>query len=619
MPPLLNNPNPAIRYSAKRATGFVGIRTREDVTFVSVIVQTLYCTGAFRRAIYETRPNSAIAEQSVFLALQRLFYRLQNSQEAVDLSEFISALQWPHVDFAAGHNLLSFKIYLEGLLEGRVPFLTYGEMRQSIRYTNFTTATCSEYSSLRLNVKGLPSLQESFRDYIATHIVDGCQRTVSFLSFPSVLWLQLNRFESSTNATAKINDRFQYPPQIDLREYCSQRTPSTSNVWTYVLTGVIVHSGDPTRGRYYCFFKPDGRTRWLRFDGERVRVADEREVFDDNFGGASAPWPHIGGRRSTANASACVLVYMRESMLDRILRPVESVHVPRHVVYHIEQPIEENERARFLAGERNATVLSDHQITVRVVTADVFAAHDGFDLADIGRDPGVLSLTVFKADALETVRVQIAQQLKIPETQMRLRHIGIRPNGTMRAGTEIASEHDRDSIGNLWTGLKCPTAELWLLLEIVTDPLAAWPPPNCMLVFLKYFDRTTPEPRLRGAGRMYLSPITLLDMLPAAINERMQWHPSTQLRMYREVCPGVIIALDPHTKLGTTLHAQGFAHGEIVCFERELDLEGGDKNSEVSVVEHYRSLQRKREISCGVQEGLEGVPLGSEENPASPP
>ncbi|KAI6229250.1 Ubiquitin carboxyl-terminal hydrolase 7 [Aphelenchoides besseyi] len=75
---------------------------------------------------------------------------------------------------------------------------------------------------------------ESFRDYTEPEILDGentydageygmqkAEKGVKFVSFPLVLHLQLTRFQydPQLDANVKINDRFEFPPTLQLNEF----------------------------------------------------------------------------------------------------------------------------------------------------------------------------------------------------------------------------------------------------------------------------------------------------------------------------------------------------------------------------------------------------------------
>jgi len=94
------------------------------------------------------------------------------------------------------------------------------------------------------------------------------QRFLCIGRLPPVLTLSLNRIELdyTTWQRKKINDRFEFPLELDLsafqdHEEISQKTsPDDAK---YELKGIVVHRGGPYGGHYYAYIKDDlGQGSW---------------------------------------------------------------------------------------------------------------------------------------------------------------------------------------------------------------------------------------------------------------------------------------------------------------------------------------------------------------------
>jgi ubiquitin carboxyl-terminal hydrolase 7 len=87
------------------------------------------------------------------------------------------------------------------------------------------------YTDLQLDVKGCKNVYESFDKYVEVERLEGenkyqaeqfglqdAKKGVLFMDFPPVLQLQLKRFEYDfmRDTMVKINDRYQFPLQLDL-------------------------------------------------------------------------------------------------------------------------------------------------------------------------------------------------------------------------------------------------------------------------------------------------------------------------------------------------------------------------------------------------------------------
>ena len=202
---------------------------------------------------------------------------------------------------------------------------------------------------IQLNVKGLKNLYESFKDYVAVETLDGenkyqaegfglqdAKKGIIFESFPPVLHLQLKRFEYDIqrDAMVKINDRHEFPFEIDLQEFLDP-SADKSKPWVYRLAGVLVHSGDLHGGHYFALIKPDRDTRWLKFDDDRVTPVTDKEVLEENYGGEplnGLPTMQRNQVRAMKRfTNAYMLVYIRESAMDDVLAPFTEEDTPPHL------------------------------------------------------------------------------------------------------------------------------------------------------------------------------------------------------------------------------------------------------------------------------------------------
>lgn len=213
----------------------------------------------------------------------------------------------------------------------------------------------SSRADIQLNVKGFKGLEESFRDYIQIETLEGenkysaegyglqdAKKGVIFESFPPILHLQLKRFEYDfqRDQNIKINDRYEYPLEIDLEPYLDEKA-DRSEPHIYKLHGVLVHSGDVHGGHYFVHIKPSVDGRWLRFDDDRVVPITDTEVLEDNFGGESLlpngqahPPPSKPAMKPGALkrfTNAYMLVYIRESKAAAVLEPISTEQVPEHL------------------------------------------------------------------------------------------------------------------------------------------------------------------------------------------------------------------------------------------------------------------------------------------------
>ena len=235
-----------------------------------------------------------------------------------------------------------------------LPRMLSGKVKTYVSCINvdYESSRLEDFWDIQLNVQGIQTLQDSFKDYIQQETLDGdnkywagddfkyqdAHKGVIFQSFPEVLHLHLKRFEYDIqrDAMMKINDRFEFPETLDLEPFL-EKDADKSESWTYKLHGVLIHSGDLNAGHYYAFLKPNKDGWFYKFDDDKVTKATMREVFEDAFGGEYKT-SMLQSRNSMQRKqpimrqmNAYMLVYIRESRLDSVLTPVTKEDTPQHL------------------------------------------------------------------------------------------------------------------------------------------------------------------------------------------------------------------------------------------------------------------------------------------------
>ncbi|KAG5220945.1 cysteine proteinase [Salix suchowensis] len=375
-------------YDSKKETGFVGLKNQGATCYMNSLLQSLYCTRYFRRrnhllihsfrkAVYQIPTEDDVPTESVPLALQRAFYHLQTSDQPVGTTELTKSFGWKSLDSFLQHDVQEFNRVLQDKLEskmkgtkaeGAIAKLFVGKMKSFIKCVNveyessrleefngmsivsYVMAYLKDVSDIQLNVKGMKNLYESFKDYVAVETLEGenkyqaegfglqdAKKGIVFESFPPVLHLQLKRFEYDIqrDAMVKINDRHEFPFEIDLGEFLDSNA-DRSQPWVYKLHGVLVHSGDLHGGHYFALIKPDRDTRWLKFDDDRVTPVTDREVLEENYGGEPLNGAPAALQRNQVRAmkrftNAYMLVYIRECAIDEVLAPFTEEDTPTHL------------------------------------------------------------------------------------------------------------------------------------------------------------------------------------------------------------------------------------------------------------------------------------------------
>ena len=324
--------------AGKACTEYVGLLNQGATCYMNSMLQALFHIPAFRSIVFRMpTTGEEDVSTSIPLCLQRLFYKLQLAKGPCSTKALTTSFGWTRRATMMQHDAQELSRVLIDNLEGK---LRNTEMRDDIanlfrgrtktifrcKNVEYETAKFDDYYDLTLQVKGCANLNESFRRYIMDSYIDSfmydadvygkqeAMRSMSFVSFPDVLQLHLNRldFDLKTGRPVKVNDRFEFPPVLDLSEY---ETGGKTNI--YELFSVLVHSGGTGGGHYTACLRTTKEPRWFRFNDSIVTEIGEEEAIAGNYGGQKRP------------SSAYLLIYVRQSEIDRIYAPVEFV--PEHL------------------------------------------------------------------------------------------------------------------------------------------------------------------------------------------------------------------------------------------------------------------------------------------------
>lgn len=404
-----------IDYDSKKHTGYVGLSNQGATCYLNSLLQSYFTTKAFRKLVYQIPTENDVTGKSVPLSLQRIFYNLSASKDAIGTLELTKSFGWDSSDAFTQHDVQELnRILMDKLetamkgtkIENSLNDIFVGKMKSYIKCLNvpYESSRVEDFWDIQLNVRGFKNLQESFQNYIEIELLDGenkyqagdnygyqdAKKGVVFESFPPVLHLQLKRFEYDfmVDDLVKIDDFYEFPDEIDLKPYLDEDLDENvkNENWNYKLHGVLVHQGSISNGHYYAMIKPNSNDKtWLRFDDDKVWKVTPYEVFQANYGAnelSNEEFSRLSRAEQQENlirrvTSAYMLVYYRESELDNILPVDDKVidsAIPSHIPNQLQFEIEEKERLERLKQE------ALYYTNVKFITANSFCSFNGFDL-----------------------------------------------------------------------------------------------------------------------------------------------------------------------------------------------------------------------------------------------
>ncbi|CAN6439957.1 unnamed protein product [Victoria cruziana] len=627
-------------YDSKKETGYVGLKNQGATCYMNSLLQTLYHIRYFRKAVYHmpTTEND-MPSGSIPLALQSLFYKLQYSDNSVATKELTKSFGWDTYDSFMQHDVQELnRVLCEKLedkmkgtaVEGTIQHLFEGHHMNYIECINvdYKSTRKESFYDLQLDVKGCRDVYASFDKYVEVERLEGdnkyhaeqhglqdAKKGVLFINFPPVLQLQLKRFEYDfmRDTMVKINDRYEFPLQLDLdRENGKYLSPdadsSVRNLYT--LHSVLVHSGGVHGGHYYAFIRPTLSDQWYKFDDERVTKEDTKRALEEQYGGEEElPQTNPGFNNTpfkfTKYSNAYMLVYIRESDKEKVICNVDEKDIAEHLRIRLKKEQEEKEHKKKEKAEAHLytiiKVARDEDLSEQI-GRDIY-----FDLVDHDK---VRSFRIQKQLPFTFFKEEVAREFGIPVQYQRFWLWAKRQNHTYRPNRPLSQQEELQSVGQLReVSNKSHNAELKLLLEVEfgTDDQPLPPPGKTredILLFFKLYDPEKEE--LRYVGRLFVKaggkPLEILTRL----NEMAGFPLNEEIELYEEIKfePNVMCE---HIDKKATFRASQLEDGDIVCYQKAPQVDNDENSGRYPDVPsfleyvhnrqlvHFRSLDKPKE------------------------
>ncbi|RGB42716.1 ICP0-binding domain of ubiquitin-specific protease 7-domain-containing protein [Rhizophagus diaphanus] len=215
----------------------------------------------------------------------------------------------------------------------------------------------------------------------------------------------------------------------------------------------------------------------------------------------------------------------------------------------------------------------DYFCTVKVVTAEIFKKHKGFDLVDFKNWhdllPEAYLYKILKSETYGVFKENISRRFNIPPEQVQFWVLINRQNGTIRPNTPISELFLKTSMGEICADMNSKQNELKLYMEIADKQINGnmWFPiigernTNSILIFLKYFDPGSQT--LKGLCHLYVQKFGKVKDYINIFREKEKLPPDTPIKIYEEIGPNEIKEM----KLGSTFQQR---NGDIISFQKDL-------------------------------------------------
>ncbi|CAL9005234.1 unnamed protein product [Prunus brigantina] len=615
-------------HDSKKETGYVGLKNQGATCYMNSLLQTLYHIPYFRKAVYHmpTTENDN-PSGSIPLALQSLFYKLQYNDTSVATKELTKSFGWDAYDSFMQHDVqelnrvLSEKLEdkMKGtVVEGTIQQLFEGHQMNYIECINvdYKSTRKESFYDLQLDVKGCRDIYASFDKYVEVERLEGdnkyhaeqyglqdAKKGVLFIDFPPVLQLQLKRFEYDfmRDTMVKINDRYEFPLQLDLdRENGKYLSPdadrSVRNLYT--LHSVLVHSGGVHGGHYYAYIRPTLSDQWFKFDDERVTKEDMKRALEEQYGGEEElPQTNPGFNNApfkfTKYSNAYMLVYIREIDKEKIICNVDEKDIAEHLRIRLKKEQEEKEQKRKEKAEAHLYTIikvARNEDLLEQIGKNIY-----FDLVDHDK---VHSFRIQKQMPFNLFKEEVAKEFGIPVQFQRFWLWAKRQNHTYRPNRPLTPLEEAQSVGQLReVSNKSNNAELKLFLEIELglDLLPLSPPEKTkeeILLFFKLYDPVKEE--LRYVGRLFVKGSGKPVELFAKLNEMAGFSPDEKIELFEEIKfePNIMCE---HIDEKATFRVSQLEDGDIICYQKSPQA-GSSEQFRYPDVPSFLDYVRNRQV-----------------------
>ncbi|EAX87286.1 Clan CA, family C19, ubiquitin hydrolase-like cysteine peptidase [Trichomonas vaginalis G3] len=355
-------PQPATKISCRESVGLVGLTNLGATCYLNSMLQCLFHTPAFRRAVYDMPTDGTEdVKTSIAYSLQRLFTLMQMSPLTPSTQELTTSFGWGITDQFSQHDVQEFLRVLVDNLEKKLKKTDKKDAFANIfrgKTTNklfvekfdYKDDHKEEFYDIELVVRNNRDLVQAIREYTKAEVIDEYKvenkgvsqaiKTTKFWQLPNVLHFLLQRFEYNPmgNGMIKVNDRFEFPDELDMKEFMDPESEDKDTV--YDLFGVLIHIGFANAGHYEAMMKIEGN--WYLFNDDEVTKVPESTV-RTTFGGENT------------YGSAYFVTYVRRSQKDLMTAVLDS-EIPDHLHKYLDEYIKEH---TWKSPETNIEVHSD--------------------------------------------------------------------------------------------------------------------------------------------------------------------------------------------------------------------------------------------------------------------
>jgi len=322
-------------YDSYQETGYVGLMNLSATCYMNSVLQMLFHLPLFRQLIYSLDVSKSVSDprRDVILNLQLLFSEMQRSKTPVNTKSLTVSFGWDDQTISQQHDTTEFWLVLIDKLKEKLKGdeVSYNQISElfTIKQEKIAFSLSSNINSilgspdlltfLPVHIQGFKSVNDAINSMLQPFLMDGSiningesyddvMLQMTFSHLPTILMIQLMRFEFDGSHRIKLNHKVEFPKMLELP---SNEEPSI----IYTLHGVLCHHGSANGGHYTAFLRPTIDEKWFEFNDTHVKVVTTRTAIENNYDG-----------------SGYFLLYVRLDKENDIYRPISQESIPERII-----------------------------------------------------------------------------------------------------------------------------------------------------------------------------------------------------------------------------------------------------------------------------------------------
>ena len=326
---------------SNKLSSFIGLKNLGCTCYMNSLLQVFFNFIPFRESLLKCRckeenKNSLYQVKKLFYSLKYLqvnYYTPNDFPYNFD-DEVLNVHQQMDVDEFFGNILDKIENRLKNTKnENLVKYFFQGRQNDLLTFQDGCShhrTNIINFYSIQLQVQNKKNIYESLDTLTEGELMNGencifcpeCKKkcpavkSQNFKNLPRMLIFVLKRFEFNyeTMKKVKINDYYEFPLELDMTKYISEKKDD-ENLNKFTLKSVVVHLGNCEGGHYYAYIKTKNG-QWYEFNDTQVIPFDISLLKEETYGGEEIYNANGNKQVSEKNRSAYLLFYEKKIQTD---------------------------------------------------------------------------------------------------------------------------------------------------------------------------------------------------------------------------------------------------------------------------------------------------------------